>query len=169
MISQDVKDKAQELYLKGEKVSAISRALTEVFSSDVKIATIYSWIRKENWPALRGSLHLEANNEMAIAVKDQMISSSNMHTDMYNALWNKAGQALGLDDPDSQITFTKTSDAVKALDVGIQGERKVQQGLVNTQIIIKISNILSEEIDDEVLLRRIAVKFRSLADEVASL
>ena len=169
MIPSNVKERAQELYLKGDRVSTISKALTQAFDYPIKTATIYSWIRKENWPSMRGELKLQVNSEMAEIVKDQLISASNKHSEAYQALWGKASVALDLENPASQITFTKTSDAVKALDIGIQGERKVQQGLVNTQLIMKIYGIISEEIADEVALKRIAVKFRVLAEEVSSM
>ena len=169
MIPQAVKDKAQELYLSGDKVSVISRELEKEFEFPVKTATIYAWIRKDNWTSLRGELTLQANGDVATQVREEIVVSTNEHSDAYKNLWTKAGQALGLDDPDSQITFTKTADAVKALDIGIQGERKVQQGIVNSQLIMKIYSIISEEIEDENAMRRIAVRFRTLAEEVSNL
>ena len=53
-------------------------------------------------------------------------------------------------------------DAVKALDIGIQGERQVAEGLINVQFIQDVVNILVEEIEDPDLIKKIAAKLKVL-------
>ena len=53
-------------------------------------------------------------------------------------------------------------DAVKAADVGIQGERRVLEGLINLQFVQEVMRVLVDEIDDGELLAKIANKLKIL-------
>ena len=54
------------------------------------------------------------------------------------------------------------SDAAKALDVGIKGERNVIEGLINLHFIQEIMGVLVEEIQDRDILARIAVRLKTV-------
>ena len=58
--------------------------------------------------------------------------------------------------------FDRAFEAVKALDIGIQGERKVMEGMINLQFIQDVLNILVEEIEDEQIIHSIASKLKLL-------
>ena len=75
---------------------------------------------------------------------------------MYEAVRKKAAGELDL------LTFERAFDAVKALDIGIQGERQVAEGLINVQFIQDVVNILVEEIEDQELIKKIAAKLKVL-------
>ena len=53
-------------------------------------------------------------------------------------------------------------DAVRAADVGIQGERRVLEGLINLQFVQEVMRVLVDEIDDADLLATVAVKLKLL-------
>ncbi len=78
------------------------------------------------------------------------------HQQMYEAVRKKAAGELDL------LTFERAFDAVKALDIGIQGERQVAEGLINVQFIQDVVNILVEEIEDQELIKKIAAKLKVL-------
>ena len=58
--------------------------------------------------------------------------------------------------------FDKAIDAARALDLGIKGERQIMEGLINLQFVQSVLGVLVEEIADEDLLRKIALKLKSL-------
>ena len=47
-------------------------------------------------------------------------------------------------------------------DRGIQGERKVMEGMINLQFIQDVLNVLVEEIDNEQIINNVASKLRLL-------
>ena len=51
---------------------------------------------------------------------------------------------------------------MKAADVGIQGERRVLEGLINLQFVQEVMRVLVDEIDDADLLARLAGKLKLL-------
>lgn len=78
------------------------------------------------------------------------------HFDTYESLRHKAVHELEL------LQFDKAADAAKALDLGIRGERQVMEGLINLQFVQSVLGVLVDEITDEEVLRRVAVKLRNL-------
>ena len=60
------------------------------------------------------------------------------------------------------LHFDKAFDAVKAIDVGIKGQREVISGLINLQFVQEVLSILVEEIGDQDILSRVAVKLKTL-------
>ena len=69
---------------------------------------------------------------------------------------HKAGAALGV------LQFDRAYDAAKVLDMSIQGERKVMEGMINLQFVQSVLNILVEEVSDQDTIQRIAGKLKSL-------
>ena len=65
------------------------------------------------------------------------------HLTEYEGMRHKAEAALGV------LQFDKAFDAAKVLDMSIQGERKVMDGMINLQFVQSVLNILVEEIDEE--------------------
>ena len=78
------------------------------------------------------------------------------HQELYKSIRDKAGSELQL------LNFERAFDAVKALDVGIQGERQVAEGLINIQFVQDVVNILVDEIEDPELIKKIAAKLKVL-------
>ena len=78
------------------------------------------------------------------------------HQALYKSIRDKAGSELQL------LDFERAFDAVKALDIGIQGERQVAEGLINIQFVQDVVNILVEEIEDPELIKKIAAKLKVL-------
>ena len=76
------------------------------------------------------------------------------HQKMYEAVRKKAAGELDL------LTFERAFDAVKAMDIGIQGERQVAEGLIKVQFIQDVVNILVEEIEDQDLMAKIVAKLK---------
>ena len=60
------------------------------------------------------------------------------------------------------LHFDRAFDAVKAIDVGIKGQRDVISGLINLQFVQDVLGILVEEIGDQDVLSKIATKLKTL-------
>ena len=58
--------------------------------------------------------------------------------------------------------FDKPFDAARALDLGIKGERAVMEGMINLQFIQDVMSVLLDEVTDQEMLGRIAVKLKTL-------
>ena len=78
---------------------------------------------------------------------------------MYGQLRQKASSELSL------LQFDRASDAAKALDLGIRGERQVMEGLINLQFVQSVLSVLVEEITDEDVLKKVAVKLKALISQ----
>ena len=65
----------------------------------------------------------------------------------------------------STLTFDRASDAAKALDLGIRGERIVMEGLINLQFVQDVLNVLIEEIPDQDIIKKIAVRLKAIVQE----
>ena len=72
---------------------------------------------------------------------------------------HKAESALGV------LQFDRAFDAAKVLDMSIQGERKVMEGMINLQFVQSVLNILVEEVSDTELIQRIAGRLKSLVSQ----
>ena len=60
------------------------------------------------------------------------------------------------------LHFDRVFDAVKAVDIGIKGQRDVMSGLINLQFVQEVLGILVEEIQDQDTLNKIALKLKAL-------
>ena len=72
---------------------------------------------------------------------------------------HKAGHEL------DGLVFDRAADAAKILDLSIQGERKVMEGMINLQFIQDVLSVILEEVEDKELIDRIAMKLRTLAQQ----
>ena len=81
------------------------------------------------------------------------------HLTEYEGLRHKANAALGV------LQFDRAFDAAKALDLSIQGERKVMEGMINLQFVQSVLSILVEEVEDQNAIQRIAARLKSLVSE----
>ena len=53
------------------------------------------------------------------------------------------------------------------MDIGIQGERKVMEGLINLQFVQDILSVLVEEVSDQEALKRISLRLKGLVQSRA--
>ena len=81
------------------------------------------------------------------------------HLDEYETLRQKAVNEL------STLTFDRASDAAKALDLGIRGERIVMEGLINLQFVQDVLNVLIEEIQDQDIIKKVAIRLKTIVQE----
>ena len=133
-----VKERAFKLYLADDySAREIAQQISAEHKTVVNEQTIYAWIKQEN-------------------ESTKLAKMQDEHQELYKSIRDKAGSELQL------LNFERAFDAVKALDVGIQGERQVAEGLINIQFVQDVVNILVDEIEDPELIKKIAAKLKVL-------
>ena len=155
--AQDVKLKAMELWVPGNlSGKQIADQVNEEFGLDIQPSTIYMWAKQYKWADQKNLARTEAVNHIAETEGQRFSRVQKEHLIAYEGLRHKADSALGV------LQFDRAFDAAKAMDMGIQGERKIMEGRINLQFVQSVLNVLVEEIDDQELVAKVATKLRTL-------
>jgi hypothetical protein len=157
--SEDMKLKAMELYLDGNTGKKIAEIVNQKYNTDVKTPTIYMWAKTYDWNSDRASINTKAKHLVKEKQSQRLARIQSEHLDVYEGVRQKASTEL------QGLEFDRAFDAVKAIDIGIQGERKTIEGLVNLQFVQDVLNVLVEEITDQDILTKVATKLRALIQE----
>jgi transposase-like protein len=152
-----VKERAFKLYLTDDYSA---REIAEQISAEHRVVvneqTIYAWVRQDDWKTKKAETQVQAVEKMKDNESTKLAKMQDEHQALYKSIRDKAGSELQI------LDFERAFDAVKALDIGIQGERQVAEGLINIQFIQDVVNILVDEIEDPDLIKRIAAKLKVL-------
>jgi transposase-like protein len=152
-----VKDRAFKLYLTDEySAKEIAQQVSAEHRTVVHAQTIYAWIRTDDWKVKKAETQAKAMEKVQETESNKLARMQDEHQALYKGIRDKAGVEL------NSLVFERAFDAVKALDIGIQGERQVAEGLINIQFIQDVVNILVEEIEDPELIKKIAAKLKVL-------
>ena len=148
---------AMEMYLQGDQPAKdIAATISKTYKINVTPSTIYSWARSANWK----NTQVEARTEAITAVQEResvrFARLQDEHLDTYERMRHQAEHELG------NLNYTRAFDAAKAVDLGVQGERKVMEGLINLQFVQDILGVLVEEINDQEMLKRISLRMKGL-------
>tara|TARA_R110002020_G_scaffold219321_4_gene427172 strand:+ start:4097 stop:4600 length:504 start_codon:yes stop_codon:yes gene_type:complete len=152
-----IKERAFKLYLSDDySAREIAQQISAEHRTVVNEQTIYAWVRQDDWKIKRAEVQTKAIEKVQESESSKLAKMQDEHQSLYKSIRDKAGSELQL------LDFERAFDAVKALDIGIQGERQVVEGLINIQFIQDVVNILVDEIDDEELIKKIATKLKVL-------
>jgi len=152
-----VKDRAFKLYLTEDySAKEIAQQVSAEHSVVMSEQTIYAWVRTEDWKEKLAETKVKAIEQVQENEATKLAKMQDEHQALYKSIRDKAGSELQL------LDFERAFDAVKALDIGIQGERQVAEGLINIQFVHDVVNILVEEIEDPELIKKIAAKLKVL-------
>jgi len=155
-LPEKVKAEAMSLFLEGVAAKDIAETVSSNHKVVVKPSTIYAWSKQYNWKETQQISRATAVEKAAESETERFQRIQQEHLDMYGALRTKASTELHVN------TFDRASDAAKALDLGIKGERQVMEGFINLNFISEVMAILVDEIKDGDTLTRIAVKLKAL-------
>ena len=153
---QEIKLSAMKLWLEGLSGPKIVAKLNEEFAIEVKLPTLYVWAKQLKWNEQKDLAHTAAMEHIQESEGQRFARVQTEHLTEYEGMRHKAGAALGV------LQFDRAYDAAKVLDMGIQGERKVMEGMINLQFVQSVLNILVEEVSDQDTIQRIAGKLKSL-------
>ncbi len=155
-LPEQVKAQAMTLFLEGIAAKDIAETVSRDHKVTVKPSTIYAWSKQYNWKETQSVSRANAIEKAAESETERFQRIQQEHLDLYGALRTKASTELHVN------TFDRASDAAKALDLGIKGERQVMEGFISLNFISEVMAILVDEIKDGDTLARIAVKLKTL-------
>lgn len=150
------KDRALELYMGGMHIPYIIKKLEEEFGLPIKQSTAYRWVRDGSWKKKRELSSVKAMERMVEGRSYGIAKTTEEQLLAYRKLWKKGDEAL------SSLELDKFKDAIEAVDVGIQGERKIMMGMVAVAFVTDVFDAISEEVSDTELLNRIAQRLKKI-------
>ena len=159
-LPEKVKLKALEMYLTGDhSAKDIATIVSKQFKLNVATPTIYVWAKEADWKSQKALVRSEATAVVKESESQRFARMQTEHLDEYEKLRQKAVNEL------STLNFDRASDAAKALDLGIRGERIVMEGLINLQFVQDVLNILIEEIPDQDTNKKVALRLNTIVQE----
>ena len=155
-IPEKVKLEAMKLYLAGDKTAKEIANIVSKNGTSVKPPTIYAWAKKEAWRQQKAVAVTDQQQKIAETEGQKFARLQQEQLQSYSVISNKAYREL------SELHFDKAFDAVKAIDVGNKGQRDVLMGMINLQFVQDVLGILVDEVSDQEILNRVAVKLKTL-------
>lgn len=155
-IPEEIKMQVMKLFLRGDKTVKEIAKIVSKNGIMVTAPTIYSWAKKDNWLGQKAVAITDKQQKIAETEGQKFARLQQEQLENYTDVTKKAYKEL------NTLRFDKPFDAVKALDIGIKGQREVVSGLVNLQFVQDVLSILIEEISDQDILNRIAIKMKTL-------
>ena len=157
---QGIKLRAMKLWIEGLSGPKIVEQINTEFASDVKVPTLYTWAKQYSWNEQKNLARTEAIEQIKESEGQRFARAQTEPLTEYEGMRHKAEAALGV------LQFDRAFDAAKVLDMGIQGERKVMEGMINLQFVQSVLNILVEEVSDTSMIQRIAGRLKALVSQV---
>ena len=159
LIPDSVKLAAMQLFLEGDKTAKEIALEVSQNGVVVKPPTIYAWAKKEGWGQQKSVARTDQQQKLAESEGQRFARLQKEQLDNYTVATNKAYREL------SELHFDRAFDAVKAIDIGIKGQRDVLSGLINLQFVQDVLGVLVEEISDQDILNRVAMKLKTLVQQ----
>lgn len=159
-IPDAVKLEAMKLFLQG---NLTAKEIAEQLSVDgvvVKPPTIYAWAKKEKWAEQKSVAIADKKQEIAETEAQRFARLQEEQLDSYTQISNKASREI------TSLHFDRALDAARAVDIGIKGQREVLSGMVSYQFVQDVLHVLTSEIDDSETIQRIAVKLKTLVQNL---
>ena len=154
------KDRAFKLYLTDE---FSAKEIADQVNAEQRVVmseqTIYAWIRQDDWKEKKAETQAKAMEKMQDKQSFNIAKLTEEHFDLYGAIKNKAMTEL------QGLEFERAFEAVKAAEVGLQGQRETAKGLVSLTFVQDLIQILVDEIEDPDTVNRIAVKLNAKMGE----
>jgi len=157
-----IKEKAYEWFMKGYGYSWIAKWIKNNTEFETcRHTTIRNWAESKE----SGTSWVEERAEkatQAIALRQEetdldLPARSKAHLEIYQKMQEEGRNAIEV------LPIESAKDAADIMDKGVKGERSVASGLVSVVFIRKVIEILTEEINDEDILGRIASRLKVLA------
>ena len=146
VIPTNIKLEAMKLFLEGNKTA--KEIAKEVSTPDVEVkpVTIYAWAKKDRWGEQKDVARTNEQQKLVESEGQRFARLQQEQLASYTDIATKANREL------DGLTFDTAFAAVKAIDVGIRGQRDVLAGLINLQFVQDVLGILVEEINDQEVL-----------------
>ena len=155
LIPNEIKLETMKLFLEGNKTAKEIAEEVSTSKVEVKPVTIYAWAKKDNWNQQKDVARTDEQQKLVESEAQRFTRLQEERLVRYTEVATKANREL------SGLTFNTAEGAVKALDTGIKGQRDVMRGTVDVGFVQIVLGILVEEIDDQEVLNRVAIKLKT--------
>jgi hypothetical protein len=153
--SQSVKDFAAKTYIHDDVIiPKIKEDILAKFEVDVPEDTLYQWSKEQGWKELKSKAIARSRDKMVELEASHRRLDSEAHLDQYKKITSKASDALDV------LQFDRASDAAKAVDMAIKGERLILEGLIARKFIQGIVSIIMEEVSDKEIRQRLGTRLQ---------
>ena len=160
---EEIKERACALYIELGQVASVYRKLLEEFSDKYermpKEVTVRNWINNSKLSEVRDGIYVDTIRDARAKELEENIARREKHKDYYQQVSEKAGEFLW---GAQARPFRDGLDATRALDIGIQGERKIINEQINLKFVEDIFNVINSVIDNEDMLREIGLQLRKV-------
>ena len=151
--TQNVKDFAAKTYIHDDVIiPKIKEHILDKFDVDIPEDTLYQWSKEQGWKELKSKAIARSRDKMVELEASHRRLDSEVHLDQYKKITKKASDALDV------LQFDRASDAAKAVDMAIKGERLILEGLIARKFIQGIVSIIMEEVVDKDVRQRLGVR-----------
>ncbi len=157
----EIKNRALALYLKDPNYTAIYKQLGNEFptQSIPKIITVRKWVDSGMLEEYQKTLHTDVLVQTRTREIEKAVVRQEEQKKTYRQLVDKAGNKLF---GKKALEFVNAMDATRALDIGIQGERKITTEQLNLQFVEDVFSAIYNVIRDEDALRDISIELRKV-------
>jgi len=153
--TQNVKDFAAKTYIHDDVIiPKIKENILVKFDVEVPEDTLYQWSKEQGWKELKNKAIARARDKMVELEANHRRLDSEAHLDQYKKITSKASDALDV------LQFDRASDAAKAVDMAIKGERLILEGLIARKFIQGIVSIITEEVSDRDIKQRLGLRLQ---------
>jgi|TARA_R110001592_G_scaffold73666_1_gene224579 hypothetical protein len=153
--SQNVKDFAAKTYIHDDVIiPKIKEDILAKFEVDVPEDTLYQWSKEQGWKDLKSKAIARSRDKMVELEASHRRLDSEAHLEQYKKITSKASDALDV------LQFDRASDAAKAVDMAIKGERLILEGLIARKFIQGIVSIIMEEVSDKEIRQRLGTRLQ---------
>ena len=161
-----MKSRAYQLSLSGSSVREIKDILQDEYQcSGLSEQTIYKWMKGGDWKGSKMSLETDAMIKTRTDQVSKVLDRSDAHQRTYQQLVDKAGDSLF--DESTGLNFTNAMDSTRALDIGIQGERKIASAMISSQLVEDLLNSIFNIVEDENTRYALANEFKKVLSKWA--
>ena len=152
---------AFELYLRGLTAAKIVEAIKTEYEKEYKISTIYSWANEAypKWSDLKASTEYKAMAEVVKGSVADVMMARQEQIEIYREMRDKGLEDLRV------LPFEKAIEAARVTEIGLAGERQLMGGALNMQLVMDVMMAVKAEVNDEDVLRRIAIRLQALTEK----
>ena len=129
---ESLKLEAMRLFVAGDKTAKQIAELISKDGDEVKPVTIYAWAKQYGWGDQKNIARSENQKQIAETEGQRFARLQQEQLESYTSLASKAYKEL------DGLHFDRAFDAVKAVDIGIKGQREVLSGLISLGFVQEI-------------------------------
>lgn len=148
--NRETKDLAKSLYLRGDSLREIARA---VGCSHMAVSR---WCNDEGWAEYRERIYAESAQVVAERAKEILSGIQVESLTAYYRVMQKGLEEL----PQSRVGTAK--EAVYLIQTSINGLKSAEQAALPLKFIAEVAEIIKTEVADKETINRIALRFHDL-------